>query len=95
MTGAGARARRRVVVHGRVHGVAFRAATRARAHAGGVAGWVRNRPDGSVEAVFEGAPAAVDALVQFCRSGPPLARVERIEVSEEPPEGLDGFRVRL
>jgi acylphosphatase len=89
-----ARIRRRVVVGGRVQGVAFRAATRAEARRGGVDGWVRNRSDGSVEAVFEGSPAAVETLVAWCRAGPRLARVERIEVRDEAPEGLAGFEVR-
>ncbi|HEX2486590.1 MAG TPA: acylphosphatase [Myxococcota bacterium] len=85
--------RRRVVVHGRVQGVFFRGATQAEARAAGVAGFVRNLPDGSVEAVFEGPAERVDELVAFCRRGPPAARVERVEVSEEPVEGLAGFRV--
>lgn len=86
--------RRRVVVHGLVQGVWFRETTRRRAEADGVAGWVRNRPDGSVEAVFEGDAYAVERLVAFCRSGPAEARVERVEVAEEPPSGLAGFAVR-
>jgi acylphosphatase len=85
--------RRRVIVHGRVQGVCFRGATEAEAAALGVAGWVRNRGDGSVEAVFEGDPEAVAGLVAFCRRGPRHARVARIEVLEEEPEGLRGFRV--
>jgi acylphosphatase len=89
-----ARIRRRVVVSGRVQGVGFRAATRFKAEGCGVAGWVRNRPDGSVEAAFEGDPEAVELLIGFCRAGPRLARVERVEVSEEPVEGLLGFEFR-
>lgn len=89
-----ARIRRRVVVSGRVQGVAFRAATLARADACGVAGWVRNRRDGSVEAAFEGEAEAVEALVSFCRAGPRLARVERVDVFEEAPDGVLGFDVR-
>ena len=85
--------RRRVIVHGRVQGVFFRGATEAEAAATGVAGWVRNRPDGTVEAVFEGAPDGVAALVAFCRRGPRHARVARIEVLEEAPEGLRAFHV--
>jgi acylphosphatase len=87
--------RRRVVVTGRVQGVAFRAATRQKAEACGVAGWVRNRADGSVEAAFEGDPEAVALLVAFCRAGPRLARVERVEVVEEAPEGLRAFELRF
>jgi acylphosphatase len=59
-----------------------------------VAGWVRNNWDGTVEAVFEGEPDAVERLVDFCRKGPRGAQVERIEVHEEEPEGLSGFAVR-
>ena len=88
------RIRRRVTVSGRVQGVAFRASTRAEARRHGVEGWVRNRADGSVEAVFEGPPSAVEALVAWCRDGPRLARVQRIELHEEAPEGLAGFEVR-
>jgi len=54
---------------------------------------VRNRPDGALEAVFEGSPEAVERLVRFCRTGPPRAAVERVEVTEEDPEGLSGFDV--
>lgn len=86
--------RRRIVVHGRVQGVWFRSSTERQAHALGVAGWVRNRADGTVEAVFEGAEVAVARAVAYCRRGPPGARVERVEVAEEPPEGLRGFDVR-
>ncbi len=85
--------RRRVIVHGRVQGVCFRGATEAEARAAGVAGFVRNRADGSVEAVFEGDPGAVAALVEFCRRGPRHARVVQIETFDEPPEDLRGFRV--
>jgi acylphosphatase len=88
------RIRRHVVVHGRVHGVAFRASTLERARTEGVGGFVRNRPDGSVEAVFEGPPARVAALVAFCQHGPAFARVDRADVREEPPEGLDAFEIR-
>jgi acylphosphatase len=86
--------RRRVVVHGRVQGVFFRDSARERAHAHGVAGWVQNRSDGTVEAVLEGEPEAVDRVVRFLETGPPRADVERVEVSEETPEGLSGFSVR-
>jgi acylphosphatase len=88
------RIRRRVAVSGRVQGVAFRASTRAEARRRGVAGWVRNCADGSVEAVFEGAAAEVDALVAWCRAGPRFARVAGVAVAEETPEGLAGFEVR-
>ena len=86
--------RRRLIVHGRVQGVAFRYATRERARALGVDGWVRNLPDGSVEAVFEGEPGLVAKLAAFCRVGPPAARVDGVEEHSEEPEGLRGFAVR-
>jgi acylphosphatase len=85
--------RRRVVVHGRVQGVFFRDSVRRRAQSLGVAGWAANRADGTVEAVFEGEPEAVDELVDFCRKGPGHARVTRVEVAAEEPEGLHGFRI--
>ena len=85
--------RRRVVVHGRVQGVFFRDSTRERARAHGVAGWARNRPDGAVEAVLEGDRDAVERVLRFCETGPPQAAVERVEVSEETPEGLSGFEI--
>ena len=86
--------RRRVVVHGFVQGVFFRDSTRQRARQHGVTGWVRNRGDGAVEAVFEGEPDAVERLVAFCREGPHGAQVDRVEVDEEEPEGLQAFAVR-
>jgi acylphosphatase len=86
--------RSRVVVRGRVQGVFFRDTARRRADAAGVAGWVSNRPDGAVEAVFEGDPEAVDQLVEFCRRGPSRADVDSVDVVEEEPEGLSGFEVR-
>jgi acylphosphatase len=86
--------RRRVTVHGYVQGVFFRETTRRRAESAGVAGWVRNRLDGAVEAVFEGEPAAVERLVEFCRDGPRGARVDWVDVAAEDSEGLRGFEVR-
>jgi acylphosphatase len=88
------RERRRVVVYGEVQGVFFRDSARKEAERRGVAGWVTNRPDGAVEAVFEGDREAVAALVAFMREGPSRAQVERVDETEEEPEGLDGFRVR-
>jgi acylphosphatase len=82
------------VVHGHVQGVFFRDTTRRRAAERGVAGWVRNNPDGSVEAAFEGEPDAVESLVRFAHDGPRGALVERVDVLEEEPEGLSGFGVR-
>ena len=89
-----AHVRRRVVVRGNVQGVFFRDSTEKEAGSRGVRGWVRNRDDGAVEAVFEGNPDGVEALVEFCRSGPSRADVEDVDVSEEEPEGLDSFEVR-
>jgi acylphosphatase len=86
--------RRRVVVHGQVQGVFFRDSTRRLAQQHGVAGWVTNRWDGTVEAVFEGEEDAVERLVAFCGEGPRGAQVESVEVAEEEPEGLQGFQVR-
>lgn len=83
-----------MIAHGRVQGVFFRDSTRREAQSRGVAGWVRNTPDGSVEAVFEGPGDAVEAMVAFTRRGPGHAQVERLDVHEEQPEGLDGFSVR-
>jgi len=74
----------RVTVTGTVQGVAFRAMTRREAIRNGVRGWVRNLPDGRVEAVFEGADDAVDRVVGWCRYGPRMAAVEFIEAVEEP-----------
>ena len=85
--------RRRVVIHGFVQGVGFRFAVERAAQSRGVAGWVRNRPDGTVEAVFEGELEDVEALVDLCRDGPRGAEVERVDVAAESPEGLAGFRV--
>ena len=86
--------RRRVVAHGHVQGVFFRDTTRRLAQQRGVSGWVRNRHDGAVEAVFEGEPEAVERLVRFMQQGPRGAAVERADVTEEEPEGLSGFDVR-
>jgi acylphosphatase len=74
--------------------VFFRDTTRRRAEAAGVSGWVRNTADGSVEAVFEGDPASVAEMVEFCRRGPSRAEVASVAVEEEQPEGLSGFEVR-
>jgi acylphosphatase len=86
--------RRRVRAYGRVQGVFFRDSTRQEASGRGVAGWVRNCGDGSVESVFEGPEDAVEELVELCRAGPGSASVDRLDVESEEPEGLDGFRVR-
>jgi acylphosphatase len=86
--------RRRVTAHGRVQGVFFRDSVRREAEARGVAGWAENLAGGSVEAVFEGPEADVDALVELCRRGPGHASVERLDVVAEPVEGVRGFAVR-
>jgi len=86
--------RRRVVVDGLVQGVGFRASCARRALGAGLAGWVRNLPDGRVEAVFEGPAVAVDALVAWCRQGPPFARVTRVTVDDEPAVAEARFTVR-
>ena len=86
-------ARRHLVVHGHVHGVFFRDTCRRQAEARGVAGWIANRPDGAVEAVFEGKADDVDALVEFCRQGPRGAEVRSVDETSEEPEGLSGFRI--
>jgi acylphosphatase len=85
--------RRHVVAHGLVQGVFFRDSCRREAARSGVAGWVRNRSDGTVEAVFEGADDAVGRMVRWMHSGPPHAYVERVDVDDLPPEGERGFRV--
>ena len=86
--------RRRVVVRGHVQGVFFRDSTRRLARQHGVAGWVANRRDGAVEAVFEGEADSVERLVAFSRAGPRGARVDSVEVIEEEPEKLLGFVAR-
>ncbi|MFI1496636.1 acylphosphatase [Streptomyces platensis] len=86
--------RRRVVVSGDVHGVFFRDTCRRTADGLGVAGWVRNLPDGTVEVVCEGEPERVQKLVDWAHEGPPLATVDGVSVREEEPEGLTGFEIR-
>ena len=86
--------RKRVVIHGRVQGVFFRDSTRRLAQQHDVAGWVANRWDGTVEAVFEGDEEAVERLVRFAHDGPRGAEVDRIDVFDEEPEELRGFAVR-
>lgn len=82
-------------IEGRVQGVFFRDSTRQRAQALGVAGWVRNLPDGAVEAVAEGPADAVDALVRWCHEGPPAARVTAVRPRWQEPTGeLSRFEVR-
>lgn len=86
--------RAHVLIRGRVQGVFFRAETRERALALGVAGWIRNNPDGSVEAVLEGPEEHVRSLLSWCERGPAGARVEAVETRFEEPVGERGFSVR-
>jgi len=86
--------RYRILVSGRVQGVFFRDTCRRMAAEHGVSGWVRNLPDGRVEAVFEGRPEDVDRLLEWARRGPSLAVVAGVAVQAEPPEGLSTFLVR-
>jgi acylphosphatase len=85
--------RRRIVVHGFVQGVFFRDSVSRHALTARVSGWVRNNRDGTVEAVLEGEDAAVERLIDFCRLGPRGARVDRVEIEIEEPEGLRGFLI--
>ena len=82
------------MVFGHVQGVWFRESCRREAQVRNVAGWVANRSDGTVEAVFEGREPEVAEVVAWCRIGPPRADVTAVDVTQEPPEGLVGFRVR-
>jgi acylphosphatase len=84
--------RARVTISGRGQGVGFRYATRERARSRDVAGWVRNNSDGTVDAVFEGSPEAVEALIAWCGRGPSGSRVDDVKVELEAPNGERGFR---
>jgi acylphosphatase len=86
--------RYRVLISGRVQGVFFRGTCREIAVGHGVSGWVRNLPDGSVEAVFEGPADEVRRLVEWSGRGPRSAVVEDVRVQAEPPEGISGFEIR-
>ncbi|HEX2052785.1 MAG TPA: acylphosphatase [Actinomycetota bacterium] len=88
------RVRAVVSVSGRVQGVFFRQETARAARRAGVAGWVRNLPDGRVEAAFEGGRSEVDAMVRWVHNGPPLAAVEEVHVDWEEPVGESGFAIR-
>ena len=85
--------RRHLVVRGMVQGVGYRWSLSREARSLGVHGWVRNRSDGSVEAVAEGSDEAVEALVDWCRSGPGGAQVSDVDVTDEAPDGLSGFEI--
>ena len=82
-----------MVIHGRVQGVFFRAETRDRASSLGLGGWVRNNPDGTVEAAFEGERERVESMVEWCRRGPPHADVDDLDVAWEEPRGEARFTV--
>ncbi len=82
-----------MVVHGQVQGVFFRDSCRREAKRRGLTGWVRNRSDGTVEAVFEGEEATVEEMVRWCGEGPPDAGVQDVDVSNEPAEGATSFEV--
>jgi acylphosphatase len=84
--------RRRLVVHGSVQGVGFRYTLARQAQSRGVDGYAANEPDGTVEVVLEGEPDAVESLVRWCEHGPRGAAVDRVDVFEEQPKGLRGFR---
>lgn len=86
--------RAHVLISGRVQGVCFRAYTVDEAMAAGITGWVRNTPDGRVEAVFEGERSAVEAIIAWCRKGPPAARVSDVEVVRGEPKDEQGFGIR-
>ena len=86
--------RRHVVVRGDVQGVFCRVSCEQEARRLGVAGWVGNRPDGAVEASFEGEDEAVEAMIEWARCGPPRATVDAIDVSDENPQGDRGFSAR-
>ena len=88
--------RRRVRVHvsGDVQGVVYRANTEETATRRGVDGWVRNTEDGRVKAVFEGDPRSVESMIGWCHTGSPRATVDAVDVTEEEPQGEEGFRVR-
>jgi acylphosphatase len=92
-TNAAAFRRVRVLVSGLVQGVFYRASCADEARAAGVSGWVRNRSDGRVEAVFEGPASAVEHMLAWARQGPPKAWVDTVEVRDEPAEGARGFTV--
>lgn len=87
--------RKRAVISGMVQGVFFRAHTQEKARELGLVGWVKNRPDGSVEAVFEGTPGQVEAMIKWCHEGPSTARISKVTVKPEEPTGrCTGFEIR-
>lgn len=86
----------KVIIDGRVQGVNFRWYTQRRARELGLTGWIRNLTDGRVEALFEGEETAVEQALEWCKVGPPHAKVDTVAILYEEPEGrFDGFNVRL
>ena len=84
-----------VLISGRVQGVWFRSSTKQKAEQLGVTGWVRNTKDGRVEAIFEGEENSVKSLIEWCHHGPPLAKIEKVEVNNQSPtNGFDGFLIK-
>ncbi len=88
------RVRTHVYVSGHVQGVFYRASTREKARTEGIDGWVKNRTDGRVEAVFEGPKPAVEVMIEWCKTGSRAASVEAVERTTEEPTGLEGFEIR-
>ena len=86
--------RAHVIIHGKVQGVWFRAHTKEMADKLGLKGWVRNLPDGNVEAVFEGDDESIREMISWCHHGPPLARVDKVEVEYEEPKGEKLFEIK-
>jgi acylphosphatase len=87
--------RAHVIISGKVQGVFFRMETLEEARKSGVSGWVKNKHDGNVEAVFEGEKALVDSVLQWCRQGPPAARIDNVHIDWEPYSGeFTGFSIR-
>lgn len=86
--------RAHVVISGRVQGVGYRFSTEDQANDLGINGWVRNLPDGRVEAVFEGTRATVEEMIQWCHQGPRGAVVKDVAIEYEAPEGLEGFEIK-
>ncbi|MFP4116512.1 MAG: acylphosphatase [Candidatus Aenigmatarchaeota archaeon] len=86
--------RKHLFISGKVQGVTFRASTRRKARDLGVNGWVKNLPDGKVEAVFEGSEKNVRKIVDWCYSGPDPARVDEVEQKEEQSKGIEGFEIK-
>jgi acylphosphatase len=86
--------RAHVWISGQVQGVAYRVSAAKIATHLGLVGWVRNLPDGRVEAIFEGEEAAVESMLRWCHEGPPEAIVEQVRASYETPEGLQSFNIR-